>query len=318
MNQKIKTIFMGTPELAASGLKALLQDDAFVIQAVISQADKGSGRNLNIKKTPVKTVAEEYKLLIYQPEKIKEITNQILELKPDLIVVIAYGKILPKEILDIPIYGCINVHASLLPKYRGSACITAPILNGDKISGLTIMKMDENMDTGDIIKQIEIKLDDNETSISLMDKIKKVSFDNLAPIIKDYINGYLKLIPQDNTKATYVKMTQKEDGHLNFNETAQTIERKIKAYLPWPGTYGFIAKDDLPNNKLLFKILKSEQLPIDNQAPTGQLFLNNNQLAIKCGDYGLILSEVQLEGKKPMMANEFLKGNSWVIGKILK
>lgn len=309
---------MGTPELAVSGLKALLQDDSFDIVAVVSQADKNAGRNLKIIKTPVKIVAEANNLLIYQPEKIKEITNQILEMKPDLIVVIAYGKILPPEILDIPTYGCINVHGSLLPKYRGSACVAAPILNGDKVSGLTIMKMDENMDTGDIIKQIEIELDKQETSISLMDKMKEVSSNNLAPIIKDYINGHLKPISQDNTKATYVKMIQKEDGHLNFNEPAQLIERKIRAYLPWPGTYGFVSKDDLPNSKLLFKILKSDQKFVDSTVPSGQLFLNNDQLAIKCGDKGLILNEVQLEGKKPMIAGEFLKGNSWIIGKILK
>ncbi|HPT08717.1 MAG TPA: methionyl-tRNA formyltransferase [bacterium] len=317
MDKQIKTIFMGTPELAKSGLQALLLDDSFLIQAVISQADKSSGRNLNIQKTPVKIIALENNLLIYQPGKIKEIIKEISDLQPDLIVVIAYGKILPKEILDIPTYGCINVHASLLPKYRGSSCIANPILEGDKVSGITIMKMDENMDTGDIIKQIEISLDEDETSKTLLDKIIRVTHDNLAKILKDYVNNNLKPFSQDNSKATYVKMIKKEDGHLNFNETAEIIERKIRAYFPWPGTYSFLKKDDLSNNKLLFKILKSEKTLIPSDAPIGQLFLDNNRLVVKCSDYGLVLSEVQLEGKKPMTTNEFLKGNAWIIGKIL-
>ena len=178
---------MGTPDLAAVGLQSLLNDKNFDIISVITQADKKAGRDLKVLKSPVKLLAEKYNLNIKQPDKLKDILSFIIDIKPDLIVVIAYGKILPKTILDTPKYNCINVHASLLPKYRGSACIPAPILNGDKISGISIMKMDENMDTGPIIEQIKIDLDSNETSLSLSNKIQETIKENLTIVLKKYI-----------------------------------------------------------------------------------------------------------------------------------
>ena len=310
---------MGTPDLAAVGLQSLLNDKNFDIISVITQADKKAGRDLKVLKSPVKLLAEKYNLIIKQPDKLKDIIPFINETKPDLIVVIAYGKILPKTILDIPKYNCINVHASLLPKYRGSACIPAPILNGDKISGISIMKMDENMDTGPIIEQIKIDLDSDETSLTLSDKIKEVIKENLTAVLKNYINSP-KITEQENNLATYVKMIEKEDGHIDLkNDSAEMIERKIRAYTPWPGTFAFITKDNLSKNKLLFKIIKSEKEIIeDKQHQAGELFLNNNKLVLKCSDAGLILKEIQLAGKKAMTVNETLKGNSWIIGKILE
>ena len=318
MEKKIKTIFMGTPELAAVGLQALLNDEDFDIRAVITQADKNAGRDLKIMKSPVKLLAEKYKLRIEQPNKLSEDIPIINEIAPDLIVVIAYGKILPKTILDIPKYACINVHASLLPKYRGSSCISAPILNGDKISGISIMRMDENMDTGPIIEQKEIVLDEDETAITLSEKIKKTIADNLNRSLKEYIiNG--KSVKQEDDLATYVKMTKKEDGHIDTNDTAEMLERKIRAYTPWPGTYGFINKDNLSKDKLLFKIIKSKKKIInDTIHQVGELFLEENNLVLKCLNAGLVLEEVQIAGKKAMNTEELLKGNSWIIGKILE
>lgn len=326
MEKKIRTIFMGTPELAASGLKALLTSGFFDVSAVISKVDSCSGRNMQINKSAVKLLVEKYNkeagadIQILQPEKIKEILEDIKKIEPELIVVIAYGKILPKEILAIPKYGCINIHASLLPKYRGSACIAGAILNGDKKSGITIMKMDEGMDTGDIIEKLEIELEAQENSTTLMEKTIALSSEKIAEIIKKYIEG--KLIPQkqNEAEAIYVKMIKKEDGHLDFkNDSAETIERKIRAYYPWPGTYAFIEKEDLPKTKLLFKIQKSEQSFLEApQRLPGEIFVENGALWIKAQDLAIRPEIVQLEGKKALSSTDFLKGNAWIIGKRLE
>ncbi|PKM91660.1 methionyl-tRNA formyltransferase [Candidatus Falkowbacteria bacterium HGW-Falkowbacteria-1] len=319
MSNRIKTIFMGTPELAKIGLKTLIDSDFFDISLIVSQEDKTAGRGMKTIKTPVKVLAEENDIKILQPKRIKEITEDIKEIKPDLIVVIAYGKIIPKEILDIPKYGCINVHGSLLPKYRGSSCVQATILNGDMEGGITIMEMDEQMDTGNIIKKIPINLSIEETSQSLMEKIKELTKNNLVKILNDYIEGNIKSEAQENDLATYVKMIKKEDGYLNFNETAQIIERKSRAYFPWPGVYAFIEKESLPKKKILFKILKlSDVFTEDSSHKVGELFLKDGQLLVKCHDKAIIIEELQLEGKKATKSEEFLKGNAWILGKILK
>lgn len=325
-NNKLKTIFMGTPELSAVGLKTLLDSDFFDICAVITKKDTPAGRNMQVHKSAVKILTEKYNkeneknIPILQPEKLKDVKEQIKEINPELIVVIAYGKILSSEILNIPKYGCVNVHASLLPRYRGASCVPAPILNGDELSGITIMKMDEGMDTGPIIKKLEIKLGDDETGASLMEKIIKLSEESLVPTLIEYLEGNIKPQEQDESLATYVKMIKKGDGRLDFkNENAEVIERKVRAYYPWPGTYAFIEKDSLPKNKILFKILQVSNNFIEApQVETGKIFLQDNNLAIKCQDQAIIIEKLQLEGKKPMLAQDFLQGNSWVIGKNLK
>lgn len=310
---------MGTPELAAVGLQALIDDGHFDVKLVITQADKAVGRNLKINKPAVKILAEKNNIKVIQPLKIKETTEIIKEIAPDLIVVIAYGKIIPKDILDSPKYGCINVHGSLLPKYRGSACIQATILNGDSQGGITIMKMDENMDTGDIIKKISVNLEKEETSHSLMEKIKKISQENLAQTIIDFIGGKIKTEKQDDSLATYVKMIKKEDGRLDFNESAEMIERKIRAYFPWPGTFAFIEKEGLPKKEILFKILKAGEIINKNEKlENGQLVKIDKKIGISCQDKILIIEQLQLEGKRASNSEDFLKGNAWVLGKILK
>ncbi len=310
---------MGTPELAAVGLQALIDDGHFDIELVITQADKAVGRNLKINQPAVKILAEKNNIKVIQPLKIKETTEIIKEIAPDLIVVIAYGKIIPKDILDSPKYGCINVHGSLLPKYRGSACIQATILNGDPQGGITIMKMDETMDTGDIIRKISVNLEKEETSYSLMEKIKKISQENLAQTILDFIKGKIKSEKQNDSLATYVKMIKKEDGHLNFNESAEIIERKIRAYFPWPGTFAFIEKEGLPKKEILFKILKADEIIDKNEKlENGQLVKLDQKIGVVCQDKILVIDQLQLEGKRASSSEDFLKGNSWVLGKILK
>lgn len=311
---------MGTPELAKLGLETLIKSDFFDINLVVSQEDKQVGRGLKTIKTPVKILAEENNIKILQPRKIREIIEDIKKIEPELIIVIAYGKIIPQEILNIPKYGCINVHGSLLPKYRGSSCIQATILNGDKEGGITIMKMDKQMDTGDIIKKLPVILDKKETSQSLMEKIKILTQKNLSQILIDYINNKLKSEAQDSSRATYVKMIKKEDGLLNFNTKAEEIERKVRAYFPWPGTYFFVEKpenNNLPKKKLLFKILEVSKV-IENPKNTkiGIFFNYQNKLAISCLDKAIVLEKIQLEGKKPTNSEEFLKGNSWILNTV--
>lgn len=319
MNKKIKTIFMGTPEIATIGLQSLLDSDFFDIQAVVTQQDKVSGRNMQINKSAVKILAEKNNLKIIQSHKTAELAEELKKIDIDLIVVIAYGKILTEEILNLAKFACLNVHASLLPKYRGSSCIQGAILNGDLKSGITIMKMDKGMDTGDIIKKVEIDLDENENSFSLLEKIKKLIEINLSSIVLQYLEKKIIATPQKHEEATYVKLIKKEDGLLNFKEdSAEIIERKIRAYYPWPGSFSYIEKNDLPKTKILFKILKSNKNFLENKdLLAGTLFLSDGKLALKCKDKAIIIEELQIEGKRASNAKEFLRGNPWILGKIL-
>ncbi len=320
MNKKIKTIFMGTPEIAAIGLQSLLDSDFFDIQAVVTQQDKVSGRNMQINKSAVKILAEKNNLKIIQSHKTAELAEELKKIDIDLIIVIAYGKILTEEILNLAKFACLNVHASLLPKYRGSSCIQGAILNGDLKSGITIMKMDKGMDTGDIIKKVEIDLDENENSFSLLEKIKKLIEINLSSIVLQYLEKKIIATPQKHEEATYVKLIKKEDGLLNFKEdSAELIERKIRAYYPWPGSFSYIEKNDLPKTKILFKILKSNKNFLENKdLLAGTLFLSDGKLALKCKDKAIIIEELQIEGKRASNAEEFLRGNPWILGKILE
>jgi len=317
MTKKIKTIFMGTPPLAALGLKKLLESDFFSVAALITQKDKAAGRKLEIVKPATKILAEQRNIKVLQPEKIKEAIDDIKAINPDLIVVIAYGKILPPEILNIPKYGCINVHASLLPKHRGASCIPNTILAGDKYGGITIMKMDQGMDTGPIIKKAEVELEEAENSSTLMDKIMKLTTENLENTLKEYLEGKIQEKEQDHSQASYSPMIKKEDGHLKMKEeSAVTIERKIRAYHPWPQTYGYLS---LPKKKILIKILEVDNNFLEaKDKASGEFFLDNKNLAIKAQDKVLIIKRLQLEGKKAIEASEFIKGNSWIAGKILE
>jgi len=315
-NKKIKTIFMGTPEFALSGLEALIKDEDFEIIGVFTQPDKPIGRKQSLSEPPVKTLALKNNLKIFQPEKIKNQVEVIKNLQPDLIVVIAYGKIIPSDILNIPLYGCINVHASLLPKYRGAACLNAPILNGDQKTGVTIMKMDTGLDTGPIIKQAEIILNNQESLKEVHDKLSALGAQILPKTIKDFVSGKIKSINQADEQATYVKMLTKEDGRLNWQKTAQEIERMVRGLNPWPGTYS------IDKNNKIIKILAVENVIQKDDKETikykpGQIFLAKNQLAVKCGQDYLIILKLQIEGGRPLNSQAFLSGHKDFIQQIL-
>lgn len=317
MIKKIRTIFIGTPDFSIPSFMSILLDKRFEIIAVFTQPDKAVGRSNKIQKTPVKILAEKNNIPVYQPEKISNYpsyskTDSFPIKDVDLIVVIAYAQIIPQKILDIPKYGCINVHGSLLPKYRGSSCIQASILNGDAVSGVTIMKMDKGMDTGDILNQAEIVLDKKETTATLFDKISNLGAEILPDTIIHYINDRINPKKQDDTKSSIVGKTTKEDGHIDWNNDASYIEKQIRAMTTWPGAWTNI------NGKLL-KILEADESSEDfANKKEGQIFTSNKKLYIKCGQGSLEIKKLQLEGKKPLLSTDFINGNQELMDKVLK
>lgn len=317
LKNKAKIILMGTPNFALPGFKAIKNDDFFEIIGVFTQPDKASGRKKIVSAPPVKLWAQAENLPIYQPEKIKPATELIKELAPDLILVIAYGKIIPLDILNIPPHGCINVHASLLPKYRGAACLNAPILNGDKETGITIMKMDEGLDTGPILKQVSVNLDEKETLASLHDKLTAVGAEILPDVLKDWLVGKINPQAQDNSQASYIGMLKKDDGLIDWSQSASEIERKIRALNPWPGTFSYLKTKS--NDKQIIKILEAvvtnDQASIDLKA--GQLYTEDKKLKIKCGQNNLLILELQIAGGKKLTGPEFLSGHKEYLQQIL-
>lgn len=309
---------MGTPDFGVPSLIKLANDEYFEIVAVITQEDKKVGRKLEMSAPIIKQTALRYNLPVLQPKKIAFITEEIKKLAPDLIIVVAYAQIIPKSIIDIPKYGIINVHGSLLPKYRGSSCIQAPLLNGDEKTGVTIMLMDENLDTGPILAQKEIKINDSDTAKILFEKLSNLGAEILLPTIKNYIDNKIQPQAQDNTKSSYVKMLKKSDGHIDWSRPAVEIERQIRAMYSWPGAYGIIKPDEAHDEEIMLKIITVAHNPINiNAHKSGTLFMNNNELYIQCGKDALEIYTLQLSGKNIMFAQEFINGYSKYNGQIL-
>lgn len=309
--KRYKVIFMGTPDFAVPGLKALFQDRRFEIAAVVTQKDKSVGRNHEKVFPAVKKAALELGLPILQPQKVKNIATKLKSFEPDFIVVIAYGQILNEEVLNIPKIACINVHASLLPKYRGSACLQAPILNGDDRTGVTIMLMAKGLDTGDILRQGEIPLKGDESLEFIHDTLSKLGATLLGDTLIDFAKKRISPVKQDNSLSSYVKEIEKKDGEIDWDKDAIETERQLRAFTPWPGAFTYL------EGKML-KIIKAKVLENnDNNLKIGQFFLQNKSLAIKCGQNALLILELQLEGKKIMTAESFLAGHQDIIGKMV-
>ena len=299
---------MGTPDFAVPGLQALINDPRFKIAAVITQADKPVGRQQELLPTPVKKVALENNLEVWQPKRLKNIADKIRAAAPDFIVVIAYGQILSEEVLVIPKIACVNVHASLLPKYRGAACLQAPILNGDPETGVTVMLMDKGLDTGNILRQERIELTDSETLATLHDKLSTLGAKILGDTLIDYAAGKIKPQLQNNEIASYITTIKKEDGRIDWLKPAEVIERQNRAFNPWPGTFSLL------NGKLI-KIIKAKVTPNnDKNLISGQIFMTEDGLAVRCGQNALLILELQLEGKKATDFKSFLAGHKEIIG----
>lgn len=298
----MKIIFMGTPEFAVPSLKALTESEDEVI-AVVCQPDKPVGRKRELHKPLTKQFAESRNISVLQPAKIRnneKFLNELKQLAPDLICVAAYGKILPKEVLDLPVYGCINVHSSLLPKYRGAAPINWAIINGESRTGVTTMLMDEGMDTGDILLIEETNITADDTSETLTKRLSEIGAELLIKTIDELKQEGLNPIKQSDSEATLAPILKKEHGEIDWSKSATEIRNQIRGLLPWPVAYTNL------NGKML-KIFSAD-VSEKSGDPGVVLEASKSILRIACGSGSLDLKELQLEGNKKMEIRSFLAG----------
>jgi methionyl-tRNA formyltransferase len=304
----MRVIFFGTPNFAIPPLKALLKTD-FEIVGVFTEAPRPVGRHQEILPSPVKIFAEKNNLPVFMPENAKspEVAKQINALAPDVAVVTAYGQILPQELLKIPKFGFINIHPSLLPKYRGASPIQSAILAGEMETGITIMLMDAKMDHGPILAQEKIAIGDDEDTPSLLARTAELGAKILPRVIIDFVGGKIEPKEQNHEAATFTKILKKEDGKIDWQKSAREIYNQIRALRPWPGTWSIFK---IKNQELRIKILDGRPIKKSLEKIEIGTFLKtpDGRLAIKCGDDALIISKLQPEGKKEMSAAEFIRG----------
>lgn len=309
----MKIVFIGTPEFGAIILEGLIKAN-FGPVLVVTAPDKPVGRKQILTPPLVKAIAQKYNIPIAQPEKIGNFKLEIGNLQPDLIIVAAYSQILPKKILEIPKYGCLNVHPSFLPKYRGASPIQYAILNGDTETGVTVMLMDEKMDHGPIISSSFFPISKIAYE-ELSKELANLGAELLVETLPKWAEGKIKPEPQDDSKATYTKILKKEDGRIDWKKSVEEIERQIRAFNPWPGTFALF---DGKN----FKILKAEVLKQTKNGPFGEpgktFLAPDDKIAVQTGKDYLIIEKLQLEGKKSISSKEFLMGHQNFIGAVLK
>lgn len=297
----MKILFMGTPDFAETSLAALLSHGEQVTAAVC-QPDRPQGRKMKLTAPPVKQLALEKGLRVYQPETLKNgAIQEVLEKeRPELIVVVAYGRLLPKYVLNYPKYGCINLHGSLLPKYRGSAPIQWTVINGEKVGGVSTMYLAEKMDAGDVIDRYETEVGGEETAGELYERLAYAGAKLLCETIDKIRNGTAKAVPQNHAEATFAPMLNKEMGRLDFKKPAIELKNLVRGLNPWPGAFVHTRQG----------ILKVHRASVVNSAglPIGAIYDRKDALIIQTADGALSLDEVQLQGKKRMSAEEFLRG----------
>lgn len=322
----MKVVFMGTPDFSVGTLEAIIEA-GHEVTAVVTQPDKPKGRGGALSMSPVKEAALKHSLTVLQPQRARDeaFIEELSGLKPDAIVVVAFGQLLPSEIIHMPKYGCINVHASLLPKYRGAAPIQWAVIDGCEYSGVTTMQMDEGLDTGDILLTKEVPLDKKETGGSLFDKLSGVGAALLVETLEAAEKGELKPVKQNDEESTYVKMISKSFGEIDFTKSAVQIERLIRGLNPWPSAFTHL------DGKIL-KIWEAEVYSVDEAvgaypdkaeelkgASVGSIAaVTKDTFFIRCGEGLLRVDEVQLEGKKRMSSDAFLRGCKLEEGKQLQ
>jgi methionyl-tRNA formyltransferase len=302
---RYRIVFMGSPKFALPIFKQLFGFHKII--GVVTQPDRLSGRGRKIQPSSIKVAALEAGIEVIQPQRLKgeDVIEKIHNWNPDVIVVAAFGQILSQAVLDIPKHGCLNVHASLLPRWRGASPVQAAILHGDGITGITIMQMDAGLDTGPILSQCQEGINPNDTAVTLSERLSLIGAKLLIQTLPDYINGNLNPVPQDSTKVTYAPMIKKEEGLMNFHQSAIELERKVRAYQPWPGTF-FIWKS------CQIKIIRAAISSAADFKPNENAIINKYP-AIGTSDGLLVLEILQPPGKKPMPGNIFLNGvRDWV------
>ena len=302
MIQSLNLVFCGTPQFAVPTLEKLVES-GITVRLVLTQPDRPKGRGLDLVASPVKRAAEKHQLPIFQPEKIKtneELRAKLGEINPDAIIVVGYGRIIPKWMLDLPRFGNINLHASLLPKYRGAAPIQWAIANGESVTGVTTMRIDEGLDTGDILLQQELAISEDDTAETLSPKLGAIGADLIIETLRGLDAGTIKPRAQNNADASLAPILKKEDGRIDFSRGAHEIYNRFRGFQPWPGA---------------FTILRGKGLSVKDMRPASehvaprQLLVKGNQLFAGCGNNSAIeLLEIQPEGKKRMPAGDFVRG----------
>lgn len=307
----MKVIYMGTPDFAVGPLEAIIQA-GHEVTAVVTQPDKPKGRGKEMAASPVKECALKYNIPVLTPVKIKaeEAVEKLREYPADIFVVAAFGQILSEEILQMPKYGCINIHASLLPEYRGAAPIQWSIIDGKKETGITIMQMDRGLDTGDILFQKKVPITPEDTGESLFDKLARTGSEFITEALLKIEKGDVHPVKQDDEKSSYAKMLTKAVGKIDWNKSAVEIERLVRGLNSWPSAYTEYKGKQL-------KIWKAEVMPAMEGAPGTIAKVTKDQVIVCTGDGALALEEIQLEGKKRMRTKEFLLGRSFEEGEVL-
>lgn len=308
-----RIVFFGSPIFAIPTLERILQGPDEVV-AVVTQPDREKGRGRKKSPSPVKELALKQGLTLYQPEKVREdlFLEKMKELRPDLFVVVAFGQILPKPLLNVPRFGAINVHASLLPQYRGAAPIAWAILRGESRTGITTMLMDEGVDTGDILMQVEIPIEKEETGETLQKKLAVLGGELLMETLEKMKSGQLSPMPQDPSKASYAPQLKKEDGRIDWKRPAEEIDRQIRAFNPWPGAFTGWEKG-------LLKIYRGEVREKTGEGEAGSVvWVGADFIEVATGKGSLLIREVQPEGKRRMPIRDFLSGHRLSIGTIFQ
>lgn len=301
-----RIVFMGTPDFAVPALQKLIETQNVV--GVVTQPDRPAGRGQQVRKSPVKIAAETAGLPIYQPQSLRKVeaAEPIRAWEPDAIIVAAFGQILKPHLLDFPRLGCINIHASLLPRWRGASPIQHAILAGDKTSGVCLMHMDVGLDTGDVYACESTELTEDETAQSLHDKLADIGGLLIERDLPAVLNGEITRTPQDETKVTYAGMISKTDGEIDWTDSAETIHRRIRAMTPWPSAYTFWGDKSL-------KILSGE--PVQNDVESGIVTkLESGEIAVGTSNGAVVLHRIQLQGKKAMDVGDFVRGRVDFIG----
>lgn len=306
----MKIIYMGTPDFAVNALKELIENHE--VCAVFTQPDRQKGRGMKMLPPPVKIMAQAHNLQVFQPQTLKstEIVKLIKDFAPDCIVVAAYGQILPLEILQIPKYGCVNIHASILPKFRGASPIQSAIMQGETETGITTMLMNEGLDTGDILESMTCKIADDDNYQTLHDKLKQIGADLILSTLTGLENRTIKPIVQNDSLATYAPLITKNMAKIDFAKSAKTIHNQIRGLYKTPGAFAFF--DD---KRLKIHCAKPATIAVDEVV--GKIILQNDKLFVACDDFLLEIIELQLEGSRALTAAEFIRGQGEINNKIL-
>ncbi|MGK2905284.1 MAG: methionyl-tRNA formyltransferase [Desulfuromonadales bacterium] len=310
--QDLRTVFMGTPDFALQTLQGLI-DAGCNLVGVYTQPDRPRGRGKQLAAPPVKELAQKCGIPVYQPVKLRqpEAVAELEALAPDLIVVVAYGQILPKSVLDIPRHGCINVHASLLPKFRGAAPINKAIIDGETETGITTMSMDAGLDTGDMLVKKTLSISPLETAGELHDRLAILGREAMEETLRQLCAGTLQRDVQDTSQSTYAALMKKEDGRIDWSHSAVDIHNQVRGLDPWPGAYTSL-------NGELLKLAKTSPETDDYGKPGSIVSADGDGVRIACGSGTLLVKELQLAGRKRLAAGDFLRGCSLKPGMILE